>query len=91
MVNLDPTAGHGQKDMRPTLVLSTSAFNALAVVRLDLTTAVSLLAPLHLVGRLWIRLWPNSASGNLAKLATRITRRNFGDIRAHFQRRAKWC
>ncbi|MYN16390.1 hypothetical protein GTP81_06455 [Rugamonas sp. FT107W] len=36
MVNLDPTAGHGQKGMRPALVLSTSAFNALAVVRLDL-------------------------------------------------------
>ncbi|MYM36686.1 type II toxin-antitoxin system ChpB family toxin [Duganella sp. FT94W] len=32
MVNLDPTEGHEQKGMRPALVLSTSAFNALGVV-----------------------------------------------------------
>lgn len=31
MVNLDPTEGHEQKGMRPALVLSTSAFNALGV------------------------------------------------------------
>lgn len=32
MVNLDPTQGHEQKGMRPALVLSTSAFNALGTV-----------------------------------------------------------
>jgi mRNA interferase ChpB len=32
MVNLDPTEGHEQQGMRPALVLSTSAFNALGVV-----------------------------------------------------------
>ena len=32
MVNLDPTEGHEQRGMRPALVLSTSAFNALGVV-----------------------------------------------------------
>lgn len=31
MVNLDPTAGHEQKGMRPALVLSTSVFNALGL------------------------------------------------------------
>jgi hypothetical protein len=31
-VNLDPTEGHEQKGMRPALVLSTNAFNALGVV-----------------------------------------------------------
>ena len=32
MVNLDPTEGHEQRGMRPALVLSTSAFNALGIV-----------------------------------------------------------
>jgi mRNA interferase ChpB len=32
MVSLDPAEGHEQKGMRPALVLSTSAFNALGVV-----------------------------------------------------------
>ena len=32
MVNLDPTQGHERKGMRPALVLSTSAFNALGTV-----------------------------------------------------------
>lgn len=32
MVNLDPTEGHEQKGMRPALVLSTAAFNALGLV-----------------------------------------------------------
>lgn len=32
MVNLDPTEGHEQRGMRPVLVLSVSAFNALGVV-----------------------------------------------------------
>ena len=32
MVNLDPTEGHEQRGMRPALVLSTSALNALGVV-----------------------------------------------------------
>lgn len=32
MVSLDPTEGHEQRGMRPVLVLSTSAFNALGVV-----------------------------------------------------------
>ncbi|WP_348697428.1 type II toxin-antitoxin system ChpB family toxin [Duganella fentianensis] len=32
MVNLNPTAGHEQQGMRPALVLSTSAFNALGTV-----------------------------------------------------------
>lgn len=32
MVNLDPTLGNEQKGMRPALVLSTSAFNALGTV-----------------------------------------------------------
>ncbi|NML61247.1 type II toxin-antitoxin system ChpB family toxin [Massilia sp. RP-1-19] len=32
MVNLDPTEGHEQKGMRPALVLSVSAFNALGIV-----------------------------------------------------------
>ena len=32
MVNLDPTQGHEQKGMRPALVLSTNAFNALGTV-----------------------------------------------------------
>jgi mRNA interferase ChpB len=32
MVNLDPTQGHEQKGMRPALVLSTTAFNALGTV-----------------------------------------------------------
>ncbi|MBJ7314335.1 type II toxin-antitoxin system ChpB family toxin [Rugamonas sp. CCM 8940] len=32
MVNLDPTEGHEQRGMRPALVLSAAAFNALGVV-----------------------------------------------------------
>lgn len=32
MVSLDPSEGHEQRGMRPALVLSTSAFNALGVV-----------------------------------------------------------
>ena len=32
MVDLDPTAGHEQKGMRPALVLSNRVFNALGVV-----------------------------------------------------------
>ncbi|MHA4866433.1 type II toxin-antitoxin system ChpB family toxin [Duganella sp. PWIR1] len=32
MVNLDPTQGHEQKGMRPALVMSTAAYNALGVV-----------------------------------------------------------
>jgi mRNA interferase ChpB len=32
MVNLDPTEGHEQRGMRPALVLTTSAFNALGNV-----------------------------------------------------------
>lgn len=32
MVNLDPTQGHDQKGVRPALVLSASAFNALSIV-----------------------------------------------------------
>ncbi|RFP17826.1 hypothetical protein D0T25_13860 [Duganella sp. BJB488] len=47
MVNLDPTAGHGQKGMRRALVLSTTASRQYRKLRLDLTTAVSLLAILQ--------------------------------------------
>lgn len=32
MVNLDPTAGHEQRGLRPGLVLSSSVFNALGTV-----------------------------------------------------------
>jgi mRNA interferase ChpB len=32
MVSLDPAEGHEQKGMRPALVLSTAAFNALGIV-----------------------------------------------------------